>query len=166
MAITYSVEIKAKAMSVIFCVISIAALIYFSIQPTIVNGKHGYDLQDFVTIIIPSLTLVSNLLLLQCVLDIHHDSLYYWPNPRVGLLSWIFLHLSVLLMIIYEATSCFYSIKEGDHPVSTTTTKATCLNLEFYSYEATISQILVLIILGTLLLYGMKVVINVLADYK
>lgn len=166
MAITYSVEIKAKAMSVIFCVISIAALIYFSIQPTIVNGKHGYDLQDFVTIIIPSLTLVSNLILLQAVLDIHHESLYYWPSPRVGFLSWIFLHLSVLLMIIYEATSCFYSIKEGNYPVATTTTKATCLNLEFYSYEATISQILVLIILGTLLLYGMKVVINVLADYK
>ena len=111
-------------------------------------------------------TLVSNLILLQAVLDIHHDSLYYWPSPRLGFLSWIFLHLSVLVMMIYEATSCFYSIKERNHLIATAATKATCLNLEFYSYEATISQILVLIVLGTLLLYGIKVVINVLADYK
>ena len=166
MAITNSLEIKAKVISVLFCVISTAALIYFSIQPKIVNDNQGYHLQDFVSIIIPSLTLVSNLILLQAVLDIHHDSLYYWPSPRSGFLSWIFLHLSVLVMMIYEATSCFYSIKEGNHIIATAATKATCLNLEFYSYEATISQILVLIVLGTLLLYGMKVVINVLADYK
>ena len=163
MSCNISLDTKTKSISIGLSMISILSILYFTIQPKLIDEYHQYNLNDVLHIITPSLSLVSNLLLYQAVLDIHHQSLYYWPKPKVCILSWLLIHAVVALLILYEITSCLFPIRdENVLPIR----NSACFNLDTSVKSILKSLSVILMVEELLILLGMMTVISLLADYK
>ena len=153
---------RAKVLSIVFSLLSIAMLLYYTIQPKVkAENDLEYHLKDFLQIIAPSLTLVTNLLLYQAVIDIHHQSLYYWPKPKYCLLTWLFVHSTVTILLTHELVYCFYSI-HGKYSLSTSGF-ATCFNQQTTSKVLVIFSTTLFIFEEILIIIGMKIVLEVLS---
>ena len=95
-----SLQTKAKAVSLLFSVVSIIVIVFYIINPQLIKDKENHDLHDYLYIILAALALLSNLLMYQALLDISSSKLYYWPDPRYCFLYWILVH-SVSLIIFF-----------------------------------------------------------------
>ena len=165
MSCSFSLMNRAKVLSIVFSFLSLSMLLYYTIQPKVEAKKDlEYQLKDFIQIIAPSITLVTNLLLYQAVIDIHHQSLYYWPKPKYCLLSWLLVHSSVTILLTHELVCCFYSI-HGKYWVSTSEV-ATCFNQQTDSQALVILLTAIFIFEEILIIFGMKIVLELLSAYK
>ena len=153
---------KAKSIAFVFSLLSIIALLYYLIQPSWLDARqdhHKYNLSEYVHIIAILLVLITNLLLYQAILDISCKSLYYWPNPKYCLLSWLIVHCIVMLLLFSNMVSCFHSLRRQDfastHKDQETSSK---INLIPFCILLALGQMLILL--------GMKTVLNVFAEHK
>ena len=154
---------RAKGLSVILSLVSLSMLLYYLIQQELTTIKNReYDLTYFVHLIVPSIALLVNLLLYQAIIDIYHQSLYYWPKPKVCLLWWILIHSIIFLLLLEELIRCIYSYR-GQDCLSTSELRR-CLNEETNSKSFIIPASIIYTILEVLILYGMKTVFEVLAN--
>ena len=127
MSCVFSLMNRAKVLSIVLSLLSLSMLLYYTIQPKVeAEQDRAYHLKDFLQIISPSITLVTNLLLYQAIIDIHHQSLYYWPKPKYCLLSWLLVHSTVTILLTHELVCCFYSIHEKYS--QSTSGAASCFN--------------------------------------
>ena len=62
-----------------------------------------------IAILVSVLSLVVNMLLYQGALDIAYIDLYFWPDPKLCLMSWIVVWSAILAVSTYGMASCFYT---------------------------------------------------------
>ena len=165
MSCSFSLMNRAKVLAIVFSLLSLSMLLYYTIQPKVdAEQDREYHLKDLLQIIAPSITLVTNLLLYQAVIDIHHQSLYYWPKPKYCLLSWLLVHSTVTILLTHELVCCFYSIHEKYSKSSSGV--ATCFNQQTDSQPIVILSTTLFIFEEMLIIIGMKIVLEVLSAYK
>ena len=152
-----SLKNKAKCASLLLSIVSVAMILYYGIQLKIAKAYHidKHGLNDIMYIITPCLTLLTNLLLFQAVIDLQHQSLYYWPKPKVCLLWWMLIHSIVVLLLLNEIMCCFYSFS-GQDCWFPSAKKLSCHN---QSSVHIILSLIMFIIEEIFILFGMKIVI-------
>ena len=159
-----SLKNKAKCASLILSFVSIAMILYYTIQLKLTTSYNvdKHSLNEFMYIITPCLTLLTNLLLFQAVIDLQHQSLYYWPKPKVCLLFWMLVHSIVILLLLNEIMCCFYSLRGQDCWFP----NAKNLSCHNQSNVHIIVSIIMFIIEEIFILFGIKIVIKVLENHK
>ena len=159
-----SLKNKAKCASLLLSFVSITMILYYAILLKFGKEQHvaKNGLNELMYIITPCFTLLTNLLLFQAVIDLQHQSLYYWPKPKVCLLSWMLVHSIVILLLFNEMMCCFYSFSGQDCWFP----NAKNLSCHHQSRVHIIVSIIMFILEEIFILFGMKTVIEVLENHK
>ena len=155
---------KAKCASILLSFVSIVMILYYAILLKVVNAYQidRHNLNEFMYIITPCLTLLTNLLLFQAVIDLQHQSLYYWPKPKPCLLWWMLVHSIVILLLLNEIMCCFYSFSGQDCWFP----NAKNLSCHNQSSVHIIISLIMFIIEEIFIIFGMKIVMKVLENHK
>ena len=145
-----SLQTKAKGVSLLFAVLAIILIVFFIINPQLVQDKENLDFKDYLYIILPALALLSNLLMYQAFLDISSSKLYYWPDPKYCFLWWILVHSASLIIFFLNMTFRFWSLVQEALGESNSTVKN--------SNTVTILLVILFALGQTVILVGMKIV--------
>ena len=109
-----------------------------------------------------SLSQAKEILLFQAVIDLQHQSLYYWPKPKPCLLWWMLIHSIVILLLLNEIMCCFYSFSGQDCWFP----NAKNLSCHNQSNVHIIISLIMFIIEEIFIIFGMKIVMKVLENHK
>ena len=97
---------KSKLIALAFSLISILILVYLLAEPIVNKENHEMNLKKYVNMLATSLSLLTNLLLCQAILDYQAEmegkTLHYWPGQNYCVLSWIVVHLFVLGILFFN----------------------------------------------------------------
>ena len=164
MIVHCSLKNKAKCASLLLSFVSTAMILYYAILLKLGKEQHvaKNGLNDLMYIITPCFTLLTNLLLFQAVIDLQHQSLYYWPKPKVCLLSWMLVHSIVILLLLNEMMCCFYSFSGQNCWFP----NAKNLSCHHQSSVHIIVSIVMFIIEEIFILFGMITVVEVLEKHR
>jgi hypothetical protein len=160
--LSISLITKTKLIAFAFSLISIVMLVYFFMEP-ILNKEKKMDLKEYMHIFAILLSLLTNLLLYQAILDYQAElegiRLNYWPNQNYCVLSWIIVHLIVFGILFFNMLSCFYLLNDQN-----STTRLTQEKVRTISKTDDVVLNVFLIIGQLSILLGMKMVIKLLKE--
>ena len=123
---TISVLRKVQAVVVTLSLLSLSVMVYNIIKlidnedenKEKANNWTRNNMVYVIMIMATTLTLLVNLLLYQGALDMTSIDLYYWPDPKHCLGSWLLVYGSILVVYLCGMASCFYlairGAKEGN----------------------------------------------------
>ena len=119
---TISVLRKVQAVVVTLSLLSLSVMVY-NIVKLIGNEKENEEKEILgsrdnviyvIMIMATTLTLLVNLLLYQGALDMTSIELYFWPDPKYCLGSWLFVYASILIAYLCGMASCVYFAIRGE----------------------------------------------------
>ena len=148
---------KVKAISLIFCLLSIIMLVFVVIQISVNENANRQNFTQYFNLLGTSLSLITNLLLYQAILEITLG-FTFWPNANYCLVSWILVHLFILGILIFNTLSYIFTLSNKTNFAIDSSSERRKEDETSRNIQILLS---ILLIMGQLLiLYGIKVVIQ------
>ena len=119
---TMTTLFKVKAVAIILSLLSLSVMFYkieriINKEPKLedeISNEEQENVMHVIMIMVTLLTISVNLLLYQGALDVDRIDLYFWPDPKYCIYTWLVVYGTLLLVYLYGMASCFWLASKGE----------------------------------------------------